>query len=599
MKKAVVDYSLLHSLRSRWSTSPLMWLVAAPVQISGIVIRNSALHPDSEALIVLLAVIAELSVLLLLMIVARQRSTWGRFRSMNPGQVLIVWVGCGALLTVIMELGVNLLIGGGGLGLGVRLLWTTGSTIALFGVATMIGAGVAERQAAIVRLSLANERVMRLGAASQRFAEDQRLLLADALDEMVIPALEQLAEETEELNRASHSDLEPLQGRVAFYSETIIRSLSREVSTIAPQWLDPMPAPESRIGFTLRGLLDLLITARIRILPSAAFIVIILWAQIVPSCLPRDVLVLASGVIIGSIGYLIWRSVSADSPRGAGFVNLVMYPAIGAGFVWSARTPILACTWEGTNPQLAVVVCIGLACLALIAMALEVDRRSRNDAAALASRIRVGEALAAELERAGERMRDQVSLVLHGSVQSRLTAVSLALHVHMEQVRAGGNPDQRQLLERVTILLERAVGDVQSVFAQEPPPASIDTRMQAMRVQWLGLLDITWGRSPRAAEVLGADPECAVWVFEILGEAITNASRHGMAGSVNLRIDVDHETGTLLVITARDDGVGPPNDMREGLGTHRIRARGGSWALEAGQEGGSRMTVTLPIDSGR
>ena len=415
----------------------------------------------------------------------------------------------------------------------------------------------------------------------------------------MIPALEQLAEEAEELNLASQSDLEPLQAQVAFYSETIIRSLSREVSAIAPQSPDPMPAREPGIRSTFRGFLDLFMTARIRVFWSTDFIAVIVWTQIVPSCLPRDVLALASGVVIGSISYLIWRSVSAGSPRGAEFVNLVTYPAIGAGFVWSVRTPIIAYTWDGTNPQLAVVVGIGLTCMALISMSLEANRRSRNDATTLTSRIRVGEALAVELERAGERMRDQVSLVLHGSVQSRLTAVSLALHVHMEQLRAGGHPDQRQLLERVTVLLERAVGDVQSVFAQEPPAASIETRMEAMRAQWLGLLDITWRESPRAAEVLGADPECAAWVLEILEEAITNASRHGMAGSVHLRIDVDHETGTILVIKATDDGIGPPNDVQEGLGTQRIRARGGSWTLDPVQDGGSRMTVTLPIDSGR
>jgi signal transduction histidine kinase len=596
---AVVEYSWRDALRSRWSTSPLMWLVAAPVQICGIVIRNSPLHPDHVAALVVLAVIAELAVLLLLMLVARQRSSRARLQSMTSGEVLIVWAGCGVLLTLIMELGVDLLIGGGGLGPGARLLWTTGSTFALFGGATMVGAGVVERQADIVRLRRANDRIMQLGAASQRFAEDQRLLLADALDAMVIPVLEQLAEEAEELNRASQSDLEPLQARVAFYSETIVRSLSREVSGITPQWPEPMPAKEPGIGFTVRGLLDLLMAARVRILPSAAFMGVVLWTQVVPSCLPRDALALASCTIVAAIGHLMCRLVSTCSLRGAGFVNILVYPAIGASFAWSARTPIVACEWEGSNPQLLAAVSIGVTCLALISMAFEVSGRSRADASKLASRSRVGEAMAAELDRAGERLRDQVSLVLHGSVQSRLTAVALALRVHMDEVRAGGHPDQRQLLVRVTVLLELAVADVQSVFAEEPPPASLETRMKALRGQWLGLLDITWGESPRAAEVLGADPECAAWVFEILGEAITNASRHGKAGSVHLRIDVDHETGTMLVISATDDGIGPPADLREGLGTERVRARGGSWVLESRIEGGSRMTVTLPIPSER
>ena len=576
-----------------------MWLVAAPVQICGIAIRNFPLHQDRAAIIVVIAVVAELAVLLLLILVAGQRSPRGWFPSMTTGQVMFVWSGCGVLLSLIMELGIDLLIGGGGIGLGGRLLWTVGSTLALFGAATIVGAGVRERQADIERLRRADDQINELGAASQRFAADQRLLLADALDAVVIPALKQLAEEAEELNLATDSDLEPLRSRVAFYSETIIRSLSREVSGTAPQWPERTPATDTRRGFTLRGLLDLFMTARVPILPSAAFIGVILWAQIVPSCLERDALVLASGTIVVVIGQMISRSLFPGSHRGTGFVNLVIYPAIGASFVWSVRTPIVACEWEGSNPQLLVVVGIGLTCLALIAMAFEVTRRSRDDALSLASRIRVSEAIAAELDRAGERMRDQVSLVLHGSVQSRLTAVGLALQVHIDEVRSGGHPDKRRLLARVTMLLEQSAADVQSVFAEEPPPASVEKQIQDIRTRWLGLIDISWGMSMRAAEVLGADPECAAWVLEILGEAVTNASRHGEAGSLQLRIDVDHGTGTMLIISATDDGIGPSNDLREGLGTHRIRARGGSWALEAGQEGGARMTAMLPIRQGR
>ena len=576
-----------------------MWLVAAPVQICGIAIRNFPLHQDRAAIIVVIAVVAELAVLLLLILVAGQRSPRGRFPSMTTGQVMFVWSGCGVLLSLIMELGIDLLIGGGGIGLGGRLLWTVGSTLALFGAATIVGAGVRERQADIERLRRADDHINELGAASQRFAADQRLLLADALDAVVIPALKQLAEEAEELNLATDSDLEPLRSRVAFYSETIIRSLSREVSGTAPQWPERTPATDTRRGFTLRGLLDLFMTARVPILPSAAFIGVILWAQIVPSCLERDALALASGTIVVVIGQMISRSLFPGSHRGTGFVNLVIYPAIGASFVWSVRTPIVACEWEGSNPQLLVVVGIGLTCLALIAMAFEVTRRSRDDALSLASRIRVSEAIAAELDRAGARMRDQVSLVLHGSVQSRLTAVGLALQVHIDEVRSGGHPDKRRLLARVTMLLEQSAADVQSVFAEEPPPASVEKQIQDIRTRWLGLIDISWGMSMRAAEVLGADPECAAWVLEILGEAVTNASRHGEAGSLQLRIDVDHGTGTMLIISATDDGIGPSNDLREGLGTHRIRARGGSWALEAEQEGGARMTAMLPIRQGR
>jgi signal transduction histidine kinase len=572
-----------------------MWLIAASVQVCGIVVRNTLYHPAHVWAIFALAMIAELAVLALMLLVRWQRSPGGRLQSMTPGQVILFWIGCGVLLTVIMELGIDLFIGGGGLGIGVRLAWTTGSTLVLFGVATVVGAGVVEQQADLVRLRLANERILLLKAESRLFAEDQHRLLADALDATVIPELERLAEEAEELARTSRSDLEPLQARVAFYSETIIRSLSREVAGIAPTRPQPTPAEDAGGRFTIGGLLQLLMTAKVRLLPSVAFMGVVLWSQIVPSCAPRDALIMASGVIVFLSGQLVVRLIRARSPRAAGIVNVLIYPALLASFVWSARSPIVACRWEGSSSELILVASVGVVCLALLAMALQVRRRSMEDALNLASRIRVGEAIAAELDRAGERMRDQVSLVLHGSVQGRLTAVSLALRTHIDEVKAGGHPDQRQLLERVTLMLERALEDVQSVFAGESPPESIDTRMQVMKAQWLGLLDISWGVSPRAAEVLGADPDCAAWVYEILGEAITNASRHGGAGSIHLRIDVDHETGGWLVISAIDDGAGPTVDLREGLGTERVRARGGSWALAPGPEGGSRMTVTFPI----
>jgi signal transduction histidine kinase len=572
-----------------------MWLVAAPVQVCGIVVRNSPFHADQVLVLVALAMSAELAVLAVLFLVGRQRSPGGRLQSMSSAQVVGVWMGCGVLLALIMGLGIEVFMGGGGLEPGVRLLWTTGSTLVLFGVATTVGAGVAEQQSDIARLRRADDRILLLKAESRRFAEDQHRLLIEALDSTVIPDLEHLAEEAEELARTSESDLEPLQARVAFYSETIIRSLSREVSDIAPRRSLPGPRDEPGAQFTVRGLLHLLMGARVRVLPSVALIVVLLWAQIVPSCAPRDALVMTSGVLVIVIGHLIGRVIPAGPPWASGLINLLTYPALVASFLWSARSPVVACRWDGSNTELLAVASVGAGCLALLAMVLEVGRLSRGDAANLASRIRVGEAMAAELDRAGERMRDQVSLVLHGSVQGRLTAVSLALRTHIDEVKAGGHPDQRQLLERVTLMLERALEDVQSVFAGEPPPESIDTRMQVMKAQWLGLLDISWGVSPRAAEVLGADPDCAAWVYEILGEAITNASRHGGAGSIHLRIDVDHETGGWLVISAIDDGAGPTVDLREGLGTERVRVRGGSWALEPGPEGGSRMIVTFPI----
>lgn len=306
-------------------------------------------------------------------------------------------------------MGIQAFLGGGGLGFGVRLLWTTGSTVILFGVATVIGAGVVEQQAEFLRLRRASVRILLLKSESRRFAEDQHRLLADALGTSVIPDLEHLAEEAEELAQTSHSDLEPLQARVAFYSETIIRSLSRAVSDIVPRRLSPDPATEPAAQFRMRELLDLLMSARVRVLPSAVLMAVLIWAQFVPSCLPRDALILVCGVLVMVLVHFVGRLVPGGWARVSGLVNLLFYPAVAAALMWSARSPIVACGWEGSNRELL---------------------------------------------------------------------------------------DQRRLLERVTDLLELALADVQSVLADEMPEVSIDARIEAMRGQWAGLLEVTWGCLP-------------------------------------------------------------------------------------------------------
>lgn len=86
----------------------------------------------------------------------------------------------------------------------------------------------------------------------------------------------------------------------------------------------------------------------------------------------------------------------------------------------------------------------------------------------------------------------------------------------------------------------------------------------------------------------------------VIGEAVTNAVRHGQAGRVTIRFEVDDHH---LSVVAEDDGRGPSErrssspDGGHGLRNLADRAAelGGCSTLEARHRGGGRLTWRVPL----
>lgn len=599
--------SLRLALESRWSTSPFVWAIAVPFQMFGLLLRNNGYYPNRTGALILTEFAGQLIVLGMLLLARSQRRPGRPLESMTWAQVLMLWSACGLVLSLFIHAGVNRFVdtvGVAGIGLGSRIVYLTAATVLCYLGLTYLADAVIRTQMEVSRLRRANERIIELKSQSQDFAEAQSRLLAETLNAQVIPDLQLLAEDAEALVAVAPTrDLEALQARVAYYSETIVRTLSRDITDVVPPRRTDTPQDVPRAGFSVPVLLRMVLESPVRLVPTGLLLSIIVVQQLVPSCLPRAGLMWLSAigaVIIGNLVAWAWASssrteVSSVARRIGMGGNVLQYLLMIAAVAWAIQTPRIVCEWQGGALDFILCLVIGVCAIAALSVAIESSRRSAASAVILESRVREGEGIAAELDRAGERMRDQVALVLHGSVQGRLIAISLAIRGYVEEVGRGGSPDHRQLLQRVTELLERALSDVHAIFGEEKTQLSVEAQLQALQRQWAGLIDITWGMSPRAAELLGGDPDLAEWVQEIVGEAVTNASRHGRARSAQIRLDVDRETGTRLVVTATDDGVGPPAGLRAGLGAERVQLRGGSWTLEPGPAGsGSVMMVILP-----
>ena len=86
-----------------------------------------------------------------------------------------------------------------------------------------------------------------------------------------------------------------------------------------------------------------------------------------------------------------------------------------------------------------------------------------------------------------------------------------------------------------------------------------------------------------------------VAIYRIAQEALTNVVRHAQAKSCIVRLAVNEDVALDVV----DDGVGIPEERSGGVGLSSMRERaaelGGTCLIEPAPEGGTRVSVRLPL----
>ena len=206
------------------------------------------------------------------------------------------------------------------------------------------------------------------------------------------------------------------------------------------------------------------------------------------------------------------------------------------------------------------------------------DRLARVNADLLATR-----ALLADSARDGERLR--VARELHDVAGHKLTA----LRLNLRALQAASPSPQLQLVEQLSAEL---MGDIRGVVhaLRDAGGLDIDTALRALAAPY-----------PRPALQLSIDegvvvddPALAETVLRTVQEALTNAARHGLADTLDVRLRRD---GTLLRVDIEDDGRATL-PLREGHGLtgmrERIDALGGSLRIDRAARGGVRIEAAFP-----
>lgn len=249
----------------------------------------------------------------------------------------------------------------------------------------------------------------------------------------------------------------------------------------------------------------------------------------------------------------------------------------------------------------AISLGVGLAAAELDARVLAQERHAATQA------LRATTALQ-QLQAEELRVRRVVAEGLHGTVQQRLVLVETHLRTLRDTLSTTGPATPEQLarldglLEEVTSLREQ---DVRG-YSQMLYPSGVDMGLaQAIRILFRRLAStiavtvriddsVVRADDPATAPLSAAQRILAIRVLE---EGVTNALRHGHAGTLDVAVSVDDD-GVLLIVLD-DDGSGTDGDRSTWSGLaalhERLAAAGGDLALAPSTLGGSRLTARLPL----
>lgn len=169
------------------------------------------------------------------------------------------------------------------------------------------------------------------------------------------------------------------------------------------------------------------------------------------------------------------------------------------------------------------------------------------------------------------------SLVLHGTVQTRLVACAMAIE---------RSQDRSELVEALTQALD-------SLHNPLPERSRSANSVQSEVSRKVAL----WGDLCTFHITVDCRVEGRVDSFivgRIVEEGVTNSIRHGAASTIDVSVDA---VDSVAIIEISDDGVGPLKG-RAGLGSALLQqACAGEWILTQ-SAGRTRLTAQLPLDVG-
>lgn len=210
--------------------------------------------------------------------------------------------------------------------------------------------------------------------------------------------------------------------------------------------------------------------------------------------------------------------------------------------------------------------------------------------------------LATRLERLREEERTMIANELHDDVGQLLTALRYEADSVEKEARRGG---LLLSVEDIHFLIDRMLDTFRRILRALRPRALDDFGFMAA-AEWLANEhrehtghEVSFVVDPPDADEQRIDGKTATAAYRVLQEALTNIARHAHAAHVDITI---YLCPTELRMHIRDDGCGLPERAAYRVGAmgligmrERARSLGGTAEVERAPEGGTRVTLWLPL----
>lgn len=214
--------------------------------------------------------------------------------------------------------------------------------------------------------------------------------------------------------------------------------------------------------------------------------------------------------------------------------------------------------------------------------------------------------LASKIARAEQVERHRISEILHDDLQQRIYGIGLHVALARQDVTEGKQANVLKDLARIETWLGESLEILHELTVDLSPPglksdalASVLSHLTAQMNELHGLkVELYANRS------LETPPEMRALLYQIVRELLFNVVKH--SGARHAAVTVRRETDQVNVRVA-DEGTGfDPNATftRRGTGggfglvnlRERLRAMGGTMAIDSAPGRGTRITVSVPIE---
>ena len=190
--------------------------------------------------------------------------------------------------------------------------------------------------------------------------------------------------------------------------------------------------------------------------------------------------------------------------------------------------------------------------------------------ATLREEIRVDRVQAMALSQQVAMLARETSLVLHGSVQTRLVSCAMAI----EQARESGDAD---LLNSA---LNEAIAVLERPTAPAPEARTLVNEVLRKIELWEGLCSFTVSIEPAMPAVTSA---AAIVIGRVVEEGISNAIRHGKATAIDISVTRSDESTVRVMVL--DNGLGPQGGKASMGSAFVQQASENRWLLTASSSG--------------